>query len=276
MLVESAPALSDHELSDIVRLVYDKSGITLHDGKRALIIARLQKRLRAGAFRSFSEYLRMVRADESGQELGLLLDAIATNHTSFFREPQHFEILVRKVLPPWRAGSRRPLDLWSAACSSGEEPYTMVMSLADAGVPVDDVRLLASDLSSKALAKARDAVYTSDRVEGLPVETLRRHFEKGLGAHAGTARVQPHVRRPVEFRQLNLLEIGDLGKRFDAIFCRNVMIYFDKAVQQRVVAMLETHLRPGGHLFISHSESLNGLTHGLHWAAPAVYQRGHA
>jgi chemotaxis protein methyltransferase CheR len=276
MLVDSAPTLTNRDLGEIVRLVYEKSGITLHDGKRALIVARLQKRLRAGAFHSFREYLDVVRADSSGRELGLLLDAIATNHTSFFREPQHFDILCRTVVAQWRAAARRPLELWSAACSSGEEPYTMVMCLTDAGVPGDDVRILASDLSSKALARAESGVYPLDRLDGVPMETLRRHFEKGLGAHAGNARVQPHVRRPVEFRQMNLLEIRDLGRRFDAIFCRNVMIYFDKAVQQRVVSMLETHLRPGGHLFISHSESLNGLTHGLQWAAPAVYTRAQA
>jgi chemotaxis protein methyltransferase CheR len=111
------------------------------------------------------------------------------------------------------------------------------------------------------------------RVEGLPIETLRRHFEKGLGAQAGTARVQAHVRRPIDFQQMNLLEIGDVGLRFDAIFCRNVMIYFDRAVQQRVVSMLERHLQPGGYLFVSHSESLNGVEHGLTWIAPAVYVR---
>ena len=273
MLVESMPALNDSELAGIVRLVYEKSGITLHDGKRALIVARLQKRMRAGGYTTFGDYLKVVRGDSSGQELGLLLDAIATNHTSFFREPQHFGVLCDQVVPAWRATGRRPLHLWSAACSSGEEPYTMVMSLAEAGVSPDEVRVLACDLSSKALGKARGAVYPMDRVEGLPIETLRRHFEKGLGAQAGTARVQPHVRRPVEFQQMNLLEIDDVGRRFDAIFCRNVMIYFDKTVQQRVVSMLERHLQPGGYLFISHSESLNGISHGLTWVAPAVYVR---
>jgi chemotaxis protein methyltransferase CheR len=274
MLVDSAPVLTDRELADIIRLVYDQSGITLHDGKRALIVARLQKRVRQGAFQSFGQYLKAVRADESGRELGLLLDAIATNHTSFFREPQHFDMMREVVVPAWRRSGRRPLDVWSAACSTGEEPYTMAMVLADTGVPPDDVRLLASDLSSKALARAQSAVYPIERVETLAVDTLRRHFEKGLGAHAGTVRVRAHVRKPVEFQRLNLLEIGDLGRRFDAIFCRNVMIYFDKAVQQRVVSMLERHLRPGGYLFISHSESLNGLTHGLRWTAPAAYIRG--
>jgi chemotaxis protein methyltransferase CheR len=276
MLLQSIPSLGDRELADIVRLVYEKSGITLHDGKRALIVNRLQKRLRAGSFRSFREYLNVVRADRSGRELGLLLDAIATNHTSFFREPQHFDVLCRTVVPWWRAVGRRPLDIWSAACSTGEEPYTIVMSLADAGVPPEDVRVLASDLSSKVLSRAQSGVYALERVQGLPVETLRRYFEKGLGAHSGTVRVQSHVRRAVDFKQINLLEVCDLARRFDAIFCRNVMIYFDKPVQQRVVSMLESHLRPGGYLFISHSESLNGLSHGLQWTAPAVYTRGHA
>ena len=274
MLVDSAPALTDRELADIIRLVYDRSGITLHDGKRALIVARLQKRLRAGSFQSFGQYLKAVRADHSGRELGLLLDAIATNHTSFFREPQHFEMMRDLIVPLWRKSGRRPLDLWSAACATGEEPYTMAMVLADAGVPPDECRLLASDLSSKALARAQSGVYPADRVEALPADLLRRHFEKGLGAHAGTVRVRAHVRKPVDFRQLNLLDIGDIGRRFDAIFCRNVMIYFDKAVQQRVVSMLERHLRPGGYLFISHAESLNGLTHTLRWTAPAAYTRG--
>ena len=276
MLVDSAPVLTDRELADIIRLVYERSGITLHDGKRALVVARLQKRVREGGFHSFGHYLKAVRADESGRELGLLLDAIATNHTSFFREAQHFDMMRDLVVPLWRKAGRRPLELWSAACSTGEEPFTMAMVLADASVPPDDIRLLASDLSSKALARAQSGVYPIDRVEGLPVDTLRRHFERGLGAHTGTVRVRAHVRKPVDFRQLNLLEIGDLGRRFDAIFCRNVMIYFDKTVQQRVVSMLERHLRPGGYLFISHSESLNGLTHGLQWTAPAAYIRGQA
>ena len=112
-----------------------------------------------------------------------------------------------------------------------------------------------------------------ERVAGIPLDTLRRHFERGLGAQAGLARVAPHVRRLIEYRQLNLLEIGDLGERFDVIFCRNVMIYFDRDVQQRVVSLLERHLAPGGYLFISHSESLNGISHGLRWVAPAIYQR---
>jgi chemotaxis protein methyltransferase CheR len=274
LAVDGGLALTDRELAAIARLVYTESGITLHDGKRALVMARLQKRLRSGGFTSFSAYLKHVEADASGEELTQLLDAIATNHTSFFREPQHFEILRTRVLPG-ATGHGRRIAIWSAACSTGEEPYTLAMELwshlGDAAP--SQARLLASDLSTKALRTARSGVYRMDRVEGVPLEVLRRHFERGLGAQAGYARVADHVRRMVEFRQLNLLSMPPLHETFDVIFCRNVMIYFDRDVQQRVVAMLERYLSPGGYLFISHSESLNGVTHGLSWIAPAVYQR---
>jgi len=264
--------LSDAELSRIVRLVYERSGITLHAGKRALVLARLQKRLRAGGFSSFRDYLAHVERDASGGEITALLDAIATNHTSFFREPQHFEFLRSTVVPLLATGNIR---IWSAACSSGEEPVTIAITLLDA---LDArhharIRILASDLSTRALTVASCAVYAMERVAGIPLDMLRRHFERGLGAQTGQARVAAHVRRQIEYRRINFLEASDLGERFEVIFCRNVMIYFDRDVQQRVVSLLERHLVPGGYLFISHSESLNGTTHGLRWVAPAVYQR---
>jgi chemotaxis protein methyltransferase CheR len=165
--------------------------------------------------------------------------------------------------------------VWSAACSSGEEPYTLAVSLFDSLPNADKTRfrILASDLSTKILRIAEQGVYKMERVENIPIETLRRHFERGMGAQEGLARINGTLRQRVEFRQLNLLEIGTLDRTFAVIFCRNVMIYFDRHVQQRVVSMLERHLRPGGYLFISHSESLNGVTHGLRWVAPAIYQR---
>ncbi len=275
-MIEGTPVLHDRELAAIVQLVYQKSGITLHEGKRALISARLQKRLREGGFKSFKAYLATVEQDESGQELVSLLDAIATNHTSFFREPQHFTCLVERLLPRLANASRpRDIRIWSAACSSGEEPFSIVMTLMDA-LPLQAmarVRVLASDISTKALARATSGLYPMERVQSVPLATLKRYFKRGLGALEGLAQVAPGVRSAVEFRRLNLLEIDHLGETFDVIFCRNVMIYFDKAVQQRVVTMLERHLRPGGTLFISHSESLNGIRHGLRWVAPATYER---
>jgi chemotaxis protein methyltransferase CheR len=268
--------LTDKELNAIVRLVYERAGITLHAGKKALIVARLQKRVRAGGFTSFSDYLSAVERDTTGAELCQLLDAIATNHTSFFREEQHFTLLQSKVLPQL-TGRGDGVRVWCAACSTGEEPTTLAMSMFESLPQAEHrrVRLLASDLSTKALSTARAGVYKMDRVSGIPQPLLKKYFERGMGEQAGLARVSAAVRRAIEYRQLNLLEIGDLGERFDVIFCRNVMIYFDRHVQQRVVAMLERHLAPGGYMFISHSESLNGVTHGLKWIAPAAYQRVH-
>jgi chemotaxis protein methyltransferase CheR len=275
-VIDAVPTPTERELSRIITFVRDRSGICLHDGKRALIVARLQKRMRAGGFNSFGEYLELVESDTSGEELTLLLDAIATNHTSFFREPQHFEFLVRRVLPELIARPGRPSILgWCAACSTGEEPYTILMSLLEAMPDADRSRLqlLASDLSTKALNKAQAATYPLERLAGVSPELLRRYFEKGLGAQSGLARLNAEVRKFVQYRRLNLIHFDDLGTRFDFIFCRNVMIYFDRDVQQRVVQALEAHLAPRGFLFIAHAESLNGVRHGLTWVAPAIYQR---
>jgi chemotaxis protein methyltransferase CheR len=262
--------LTERDLSAVIELVYERSGITLHAGKRELVTARLQKHVRRGGFGSFADYLRHVQSDASGQALTVLLDAIATNHTHFFREPRHFDFLVERAatLPGARRGQ---LEGWSAACSTGEEPYTILMRLLEAGH--ERVRVLASDISTKALATARSGVYRMERVGDVPAPLLRTYFEKGLGEQAGLARVQARVRRLVEFRALNLLEITSLDRQFDFIFCRNVMIYFDKAVQQRVVTMLERHLAAGGYLFIAHSESLSAIRHGLEPVIPAVFRK---
>ena len=272
MQVELADTLTDRDLRALAQLVYARAGISLHEGKRALVTARLQKRVRAVGFDNFGDYVRFVETDATGDEVVALLDAISTNHTSFYREPQHFALLAATVAPGVGPAG---LDVWSAACSSGEEPYTIAMTMADAlgADPAGSARIFASDLSTKVLQTARSGVYKLDRLEGLSRDVLKRHFEKGMGAQAGLARVQPHLQAAVTFERLNLIEIGDLGRRFDVIFCRNVMIYFDKPVQQKVVSMLERHLKAGGWLFISHSESLNGIEHDLQWVAPAVYRR---
>lgn len=270
-VLDDALRVSDRELARIIKLVYARSGITLHEGKRELVVARLQKRLKTLGHATFGEYIDHVERQTSGEELVLLLDAIATNHTHFFREVSHFDFLATRVVSELAPGA--PLRIWSGPCSTGEEPYTIAMTL-QMKTPSTRYRILASDLSTKALAAAREGVYKLSAVQSLPKDVLKRFFEKGMGEQSGLARVKAEVRRDIVFRHLNLLEIGDLGERFDAIFCRNVMIYFDKAVQQRVVTMLERHLAPGGYLFIAHSESLNGITHGLRWAGPATFQRG--
>jgi chemotaxis protein methyltransferase CheR len=278
-LVETGPTLTDRDLQAIIRLVRDRSGISLHDGKRALVVARLQRRLRACGLTSFGDYVRRLERDRQGDELVCLIDAIATNHTSFFREPQHFVMLRERIVPDWLRRPGRPvLQGWSAACSSGEEPYTLAITLLEAlaAQAHGRVRLLASDISTKVLAQARTGVFKADRVQGLSPDLLPRYFERGLGAQDGFVRVRQPVRDLIEFTRLNLISETPHGRQFDFIFCRNVMIYFDRLAQQQVVDMLVRHLVPGGYLFVSHAESLNGVTHRLEWVAPAVYRRGEA
>ena len=269
--------LTDRDMTMIVRLVYEKSGISLHEGKRALVTARLQKLLRRSGANTFREYLRLIEADKTGAELTAMLDAIATNHTAFFREPQHFDFLARVVLPALRNKAEfEPIYAWSAACSSGEEPYTIAMAACEqlGDYARRTVQILASDLSTKALTKAAAGIYKTDRVDGIPRHLVLKYFDK-LPAQPGMVRISEAIRRMVDFRQLNLLEAPPRGRHFDFIFCRNVLIYFDRIVQQRVVEQLEDRLARGGYLFTSHSESLNGLRHGLTWVAPAVYRRDH-
>ena len=264
--------LDERELQRLSRLLYDASGITLHDGKGPLVMARLQKRLKDQGYASFAEYLDAVERDTTGDSLIELVDAMATNHTSFFREPQHYAYLESSVVP--QARERRvpvPLKVWSMPCSTGEEPYSIAMTLLDAGMPAG-FTILASDLSTKALARARAGVYRKQTVAGVPKAVLLRHFERGVAREDGLVRVAPSVRRYVAFRRLNLVDLPDLGQRFDVIFCRNLLIYFDAAAQQRAIQALERHLAPGGHLFISHSESLNAVTHTVRWVAPGVYR----
>ena len=264
--------LSDRDLAVIVKLVYEKSGITLHAGKRALIMSRLQKRLKLGGYGDFTEYVRRLRDDPSGEEVAAMLDAIATNHTAFFREPQHFTFLAEVVLP--RLRGRRdswPILGWSAACATGEEAYTIAMTMFEhlGDEASQRARLLASDLSSKALARARAGVYKAERVADVPRHLVLKYFTRRPGEVEAAA----PLRRIIEFRRLNLLKPPPPGPPLDFIFCRNVMIYFDRDVQQRVVKALEQRLAPGGYLFTSHSETLNGLRHGLAWIAPSIYRR---
>jgi chemotaxis protein methyltransferase CheR len=272
----SSCRLTAGDLKKIAALVYEKSGIALRDGKGALVIARLQKRLRHGGFTSFADYLTYLERDHSGAELTAVLDAITTNHTSFFREVDHFDFLasdvVRGVLA--RPGTR-PIAGWSAACATGEEAYSIFITLLD-HTPASHhgrLRLLASDLSTQAIRTARGGIYALDRVAELPRTTLKRYFERGLGEQEGLVRVKRELRGLVEFRRLNLMDIGTLGISFDFIFCRNAMIYFDRDARQRVVSMLERHLTPDGYLFVSHSEGLSEIDHHLRWCGPGVYRR---
>src|SRR6266550_1706937 len=277
--IESVPSrpcrLTATDMRRIATLVYQKSGIALRDGKRALVVARLQKRLRHQGFASFAEYLTFVERDRSGDELTAVLDAITTNHTSFFREIDHFAFLGTQIVPELlsRPGAR-PIAGWSAACSTGEEVYSIAATLLD-HMPATHhgrVRLLASDLSTAALRTARSGVYDLGRVAQVSRVTLQRYFERGLDEQEGLVRLKTQMRQLIQFRHLNLIDVDHLGVTFDFIFCRNVMMYFDRAARQCVVSMLERHLARGGYLFVSHSEGLSEIDHRMRWCAPGVYR----
>jgi chemotaxis protein methyltransferase CheR len=269
--------ITDAQYTKLAKLVYRLAGINLGTGKKELLKARLGKRLRATDCRDVREYLGRLEDDPGGTELVCFLDCITTNKTDFFREPQHFDFLAGEVLPNLGrlCQGREPLRLWSAASSTGEEPYTLAMVLLENQALWKDrgVRLLASDLSTQVLEHGRRAVYALDRVACIPRPLLVRYFQKGQRRWAGYARVRPRLREMVEFQRLNLMEPFKFDKPFHVIFCRNVMIYFDKETQERLVRKFHDCLVPGGYLFVGHSESLTGINHRLKFVRPAVYRK---
>lgn len=272
-------SLTETEFSKLADLVYRHCGINLHDGKRDLVRARLAKQTRAGGFDSSREYLDQVTADPSGEEFTGLIDALSTNLTSFFRERNHFDYLERTLLPRLMADKKRHgqqrLRAWSAGCSSGEEPYSLAMVLLEAthgGLQAGwDTKLLASDISTRVLAHAQMGSYDKKRIEGIP-QPLRGKY---MTTHREDGRVSgemsPELRSIISFRHLNLMQTWPFAGPFDFIFCRNVMIYFDKSTQQKLVGRFYDVLSPGGTLFTGHSESLTGIKHGFKYVEPTIY-----
>ena len=265
--------LTEADFEKFRRLAYDRFGLDLRDGKESLVAARLGKKLRELDFQSYQEYYRYVTEDRSGKALTSLIDALTTNHTSFFREPAHFDYLRRTILPGLRESNR--IEIWSAACSTGEEPYSIAFSLLEelGEAAFKNVRILATDISTRVLAEAYRAEYRAERFSGIPTDQLRRYLLRGERRFQGWYRVKPQLRAMVEFRRVNLMDgVSHLGT-FPVIFCRNVMIYFDKPTQQSLVNRLAGCLDPGGYLLIGHAESLNGIEHPLRYVRPAVYQK---
>lgn len=274
----SSPEINEADFNRFRSLIYERSGISLNDGKKELVRARLLKRMRQCGLRSFKEYFQQVQDDTSGMELVYLLDAISTNQTFFFREPQHFDYIAKHILPKYTspAGGRRLLRIWSAGCSSGEEPYTLAMVILEHKErfrPGWEVKITASDLSTRVLEQARQGIYPENRLGQTPPEFLKRYFQKGVNRQTGFVRVKPQVRQAVEFVRLNLMEPFSFQEGLDIIFCRNVMIYFDKPTQERLVQKFYQVLHPGGYLFIGHSESLAGVAHSFSYRQPTIYQK---
>lgn len=277
-IADSIPTLNASEYQKISQLAYEHFGLDLRGGKQSLIAARLGKKLRELGLGSFQRYYDYVKADRSGAALAAMVDQLTTNHTSFFREPRHFDFLRKTVFPALRTRPR--IHIWSAACSSGEEPYSIAMSLLEEAPreAAAKVRIKATDISTRMLEKATSGLYPAERIEGIPDLLLRRYLVKAQDKDLGAFRFRNDVRSMIDFERLNLMEKLPQGYCCSVLFCRNVMIYFDKPTQQNLVQRLSQHLEEGGYLFIGHSESLNNLTHELDYVCPATYRkpgRGH-
>ncbi len=269
--------LTDQEFDQFSKLIYAQSGICLNENKKSLVVSRLSKRIRELGLPDFSTYYATVVEDASGDEFVRMLDLISTNKTDFFREPKHFDFLREQVIP--QCGTAKRLRIWSSACSSGEEPYTIAMTIADSvtGLSQWDCRILASDLSTRVLDKAATGVYDAERVEGLSPEVVKRHFLRGRGAQGSSFKVKPALASMVVFRRINLMaDRFPIKSPLDVIFCRNVMIYFDRPTQAKLMAKFYRYLRPGGYLFIGHSESLQWVEHQFTYVAPTIYQKAPA
>jgi chemotaxis protein methyltransferase CheR len=268
----SGATLKPREFRAISDLMYRLSGVNLTPGKEGLVESRLASRLRALQLGSFDDYLAHVEHDRSQRELTMLVDLLTTNKTSFFREPEHFDYLKAHVLPRLRArgGESR---FWSAGCSSGEEPYSLAMLLAEewSGPPSPQARILATDLSTRIVARAEMAEYDQGTLADMPAARIKRHLEPVAGTDGARYRVRQSLRAMVRVGRLNLMESWPMKGPFDVIMCRNVMIYFDSATQEKLVNRFYGLLAPGGSLLVGHSESLSALTHDFRYVQPATY-----
>jgi chemotaxis protein methyltransferase CheR len=273
--------LSDREFQTFRRLIATSTGIALGPHKRALLQARLGSRMRALGLTSFTDYRRiLVERGATSEEFARFVNSVTTTKTDFYREAGHWAYLAEHWVPQAVGeavgGGRRIIRIWSAGCSTGEEPYTIAMTLTDAlkGATGWDLRVLASDINTDVLRHAAAGIYDLEDVRPVPPAVLRRHFLRGRGTRTGLVRLRPALRGLVTFRRINLVEEGwPIRTRFDVIFCRNVFIYFDRATQQRVLARLLGFLKAGGVLMLGHSERVQGAVTGLRHISGTIYRK---
>jgi chemotaxis protein methyltransferase CheR len=266
---------SDAEFAFVRELVEQHAAIKLPDTKRQMVYGRLVRRLRDLRLGSFAEYVALLREDAGGPEFVNLINAVTTNLTSFFREKHHFDVLRERVIPEFieRNSAKRSLKIWSAGCSTGEEPYSIAMTVQDCLPSGWDLRILATDIDTKVLATAEAGIYGEDRIRSLPEALKRRGFLRGRGATSEKVRIRPEFQQFITFRQLNLMEPWPMQGKFDFIFCRNVVIYFDKPTQQRLFDRFADQLVDGGYVFLGHSETMHNLATRFRLLGQTVYQK---
>lgn len=262
--------ITPKQFARVAQVLHEHAGIRMREGKEGLVRARLAKRLRLLGLPDFEAYLDFVEQEPSRREFAEMIDALTTNKTSFLREASHFDFLRDSVFPTLTG----PVRIWSAGCSSGEEPYTLAMLCHDsfADIATRDVRILATDLSHRVLATAKAGAYPAETMSDVPAVWLQKYWSRARDAQGRDVwEAGKSLRRLVHFAKLNLMERWPMQGPFDVILCRNVMIYFDKATQQQLIDRYWALLRPGGYLFVGHSESLTGLTHHFRYVQPAAY-----
>ncbi len=263
-------SLSTADFDRVRRLIYQRAGISLHAGKQAMVYSRLSRRLRETRQPSFAAYLQWLENGAPDAEWQEFINCLTTNLTAFFREDHHFEALVTDL----RARASRPLRIWCNAASTGEEPYSLAMTVVETLGVSAQAKLVCSDIDTKVLETARRGVYAAD-ARGLSPERLRRHFLRGSGANLGHIRVKPELARLIEFRSFNLMsrDWGSLGEAFDITFCRNVMIYFDGPTQRKVLEGIHRVTRPGGLLYVGHSENFTDSSDLFRLRGKTIYER---
>jgi chemotaxis protein methyltransferase CheR len=262
--------LSDQDFQQFSALIYRIAGISMSPAKKPLITSRLAKRLKHHQLASYGDYFRFITSAQGKEELQQAVDSLTTNETHFFREPKHFDFLRQRVIPARQPG--KGMRIWSAACSSGEEPFSIAMLLDDM-LGAEPWEVIASDISSRILDKARSGLFPMERMPEIPKPYLNRYCLKGVGEYDGTLLIEQSLRDRVRFISHNLMQAPPRLEPFDVIFLRNVMIYFDQETKRQVVSRLLPLLRPGGYFLIGHSESLNGVIDDLRPVTPAVYRK---
>jgi chemotaxis protein methyltransferase CheR len=272
----SEAQLQEPDFQKLRDLIYSSCGIHLVPAKKTMVELRLRKRLQALGMQSFREYREFVMGKGGDGELTAMIDLITTNKTDFYREPAHFEFLTRVVIPSLSAGYGRPLRVWSAGCSSGEEPYSLAMVLSEYAEQHNGYQfsILATDISTRVLEKARVGIYDVDAIGPIPAEVRRKHLLRSRDRANPRARIAPETRARVDFQRLNLMEQEfHLPWPMDIIFCRNVVIYFDKQTQEQLTRRFVRNLCSKGYLFMGHSETLHGFDVPLVQVAPTVYRK---
>jgi chemotaxis protein methyltransferase CheR len=277
VLFSQKTKMSDQEFAKVSKVVYEHCGINLKADKQELVQSRLAKLIRKHKFETYTDYLDHVLSDQSGQHFTHFIDCLSTNLTSFFRERQHFDYLTATLIPSLLSKAPNPnaprIRCWSAGCSSGEEPYTLAMVLSES-IPAarrSNVKILASDISTRMVSAASDGYYPEQRLEGVAPAVCKKYFELHTEEKGRYWRAKNELRKMIIFKQINLMQQWPLSSGVDFIFCRNVMIYFDKPTQQKLVNRYYEVLAPGGMLFIGHSESLSGIKHPFDYVAPTIY-----